>query len=62
MATPTRAAMLWISGLPTLRSWGTLRQATYPQLLHHALGHDPKGEQAARRETCTNSGLSQGDR
>jgi hypothetical protein len=41
MATPTWAAMLWVSGLPTLRSWGTLRQATYPQLLHHAMGHDP---------------------
>jgi hypothetical protein len=31
---------LWIAGLPTPDPWGSLRQATYPQLLHHHLGRD----------------------
>jgi hypothetical protein len=30
----------WISGLSTPVSWRSRGQATYPQLLHHALGHD----------------------
>ena len=29
---------LWIAGLPTPDSWRALRQATYPQLLHHHPG------------------------
>ena len=32
---------LWIAGLPTPNSWRSLRQATYPQLLHHHPGRDP---------------------
>jgi len=31
---------LWIAGLPTPDSWRSLRQATYPQLLHHQPGRD----------------------
>ena len=33
---------LWIAGLPTPDSWRSLRQATYPQLLHHHPGRDPQ--------------------
>jgi hypothetical protein len=29
-----------MSGLPRLDPRRSLRQATYPQLLHHSLGHD----------------------
>jgi hypothetical protein len=38
---------LWIAGLPTPDSWRPLRQATYPQLLHHQPGRDlvPLGDQ-----------------
>jgi hypothetical protein len=32
---------LWIAGLPTPDQWRSLRQATYPQLLHHQPGRDP---------------------
>jgi pimeloyl-ACP methyl ester carboxylesterase len=32
---------LWIAGLPTPDSWRSLRQSTYPQLLHHHSGRDP---------------------
>jgi len=32
---------LWVSGLPTPDSGRSLRQATYPQLLHHVPGHSP---------------------
>src|ERR1700737_1726646 len=32
-----------ISGPPPPDSWRSLRQATYPQLLHHLKGHDPLG-------------------
>jgi len=28
------------SGLPPPDSWRSLRQTTYPQLLHHSVGHD----------------------
>ena len=31
---------LWITGLPTPDSRRSLRQASYPQQLHHVLGHD----------------------
>ena len=33
---------LWIAGLPTPDSWRSLRQASYPQLLHHQSGRDPQ--------------------
>ena len=32
---------LWITGVPRPDSRRSLRQAGYPQLLHHARGHDP---------------------
>lgn len=31
---------LWITGPPPPDSWRSLRRAGYPQLLHHAAGHD----------------------
>ena len=41
-------------------SWRSLRQATYPQLLHHELGHDPgRFETSFRyREIARRTGLS----
>ncbi len=35
-------APLWITGPPP-PALGALRRAGYPQLLHHAMGHDPAG-------------------
>jgi len=39
---------LWISGLPAPDSGRSLRQATYPQLLHHVREHDPNAEPPRR--------------
>src|SRR5262249_51761668 len=34
--------LLWISGPLPPDSWRSLQRATYPQLLHHLKGHDPR--------------------
>src|SRR4051812_19831368 len=37
--TPTHLALLWISGLPAPDTWGSLRQAAYPQRLPDLMRH-----------------------
>jgi Aminotransferase class-III len=39
---PPRWPPLWISSPPPPDSRRSLRRATYPQLLHHSAGHDPR--------------------